>query len=263
MKALKIIIGIVVTLIIIVAIVFGVGLSQLNSIVERVIEEVGTDTLKTSVNVSAVDITLTEGKGVINGLSVNNPQGYSNNKLLSVGDVGLQIDIESLTNNVKVIKQVYVKGVKLRAEQKNLTDTNIQALIDNLKSQSSNTSGASKSKSGDDVLLMIEKLQFGESEIALETEKYGGKTIKLPGYTQTNIGSKSKGLTPDQVSQVIMKSLLDRVKKSVKNELKKIAKDEVKEKIGKEKDKLKDKLKEKVGDKISSDDVDKLKNLFK
>jgi preprotein translocase subunit SecF len=110
---------------------------------------------------------------------------------------------------------------------------------------------------------MIESLNFGESEIALETEKYGGRTIKLPGYTQSNIGDKKTGLTPDEVSQAIMQSLLSRVKSAVKSELKKVAKAEVKEKIDEEKDKLKDKLKEKVGDKVSSEDVDKLKSLFK
>ncbi len=260
MKIVKIILGLLVTLAIVVAIVVFFGLSKINGIVEKAIETVGTETLQTSVNVSSVDIKLVEGKGQINGITIANPKGYSSNNLLSVGDIGLQIDIESLPGNVKVIKEIYVDAVQLRAEQKNITDTNIQALIDNMKrsssGSSSNSDNSQSSGSGPDVRLMIEKLRFGESSLTLETEKYGGKTLKIPGYTQTNIGNKTKGLAPDEIGPIIVSSILNKAQKAVKRELREAAKDKAEEK-------LKDKLKEKLGDKISSDDVDKLKGLFK
>ncbi len=269
MKAIKIVLGLIAVLVIAVGIFLGFGLSQINTIVKEAIEIVGTDTLKTSVKVNTVDIELLEGKGSLQGFSIANPKGFSNNSIVSVGDVGLQIDIESIPNDVKVIKEVYIDAIALRAEQKNITDTNIQALINNLESSSSgsnSSSGSSSSSESPDVRLMIESFRIGDSSIALETEKFGGRTVKLPGYTQKNIGDKKNGLTPEQISQTIMDGLLARAKKAVKSELENLLKGELeakaKEKIEEAKQKAKDKLQEKLGDKVKSGDLEKLKGLF-
>jgi uncharacterized protein involved in outer membrane biogenesis len=254
MKAIKIILGLLIAIIVVVAIVFGVVLNKLDGIVKDAIETAGSSSLQTAVKVNNVSIKLTEGKGDISGLTIANPAGFSNNSLLSLGAVGLKLDLQSVTENVKVIKDVYVNGVVLNAEQKNISDTNIQVLIDNLKKQAGTTKSSESSSSEQDVRLMIESLRIGDSEINLVTEKYGSRKLSLPGYTQQNIGNRAQGLTPEQIGQTIMSTLLSRAKKSVKNELKSIAKEKVDEKLDEEKDRLKDKLKDKAGD--------KLKNLF-
>jgi len=275
MKAIKIIVGILIVLVIAVSGVLFFGLTKINEIVEEAIETVGSDTLQAAVNVDAVDIILLEGRGSVKGFSIANPTGFSNNNIISVGDVGLQIDIGSITKDVKVIKEVYIDSIVLRAEQKNITDTNIQALINNLKS-SSNTSttqatSADKKSADSDVRLMIESLRIGDSSIDLETEKFGGRTISLPGYTQNNIGDKTTGLTPEQISQAIMDSVLTRAKQSVKKELEGLLKGELaakaKEKLAAKVEEVRQeaaaKLQEKLGDKVNASDMDKLKGLFK
>ena len=275
MKAIKIIVGILIVLVIAVSGVLFFGLTKINEIVEEAIETVGSDTLQAAVNVDAVDIILLEGRGSVKGFSIANPTGFSNNNIISVGDVGLQIDIGSITKDVKVIKEVYIDSIALRAEQKNITDTNIQALINNLKS-SSNTSttqatSADKKSADSDVRLMIESLRIGDSSIDLETEKFGGRTISLPGYTQNNIGDKTTGLTPEQISQAIMDSVLTRAKQSVKKELEGLLKGELaakaKEKLAAKVEEVRQeaaaKLQEKLGDKVNASDMDKLKGLFK
>jgi hypothetical protein len=263
MRIVKIIAGILVALIIVIAAVVYFGLSNLNGFVEEIIETAGSKSLQTAVNVGGVNIDLLDGKGSINSLSIANPKGFSSNNIASVGNVSLQLDIKSLTGKVKVIKSISVDGVKLRAEQKGVTDTNLQALLDNIKSaaggsSSSPKSGSPKSDSSSqiEVRLMVESLRFGESEIALETEQYGGKTIKLPAYTQNNIGNKITGLTPDQLSEAIVSNLIIKAEKAVKRKVREAAKDKAEEK-------LKEKLKEELGHKVSEEDVNKLKSLFK
>ncbi len=275
MKAIKIIAGLLIVLVIAVSGVLFFGLSKINGIVEEVIETVGSKTLQTAVSVNAVDIVLLEGRGNVKGFTVANPKGFSNNSVISVGDVGLQIDIGSITKDVKVIKEIYIDAIALRAEQKNITDTNIQALINNLKSSaSSSTAQATTEKNesgGSNVRLMIESLRIGDSSIALETENFGGRTVSLPGYTQKNIGDKTKGLTPEQISQVIMDSVLTRAKQAVKKELEGLlksalaakAKEKLDAKVEKVKQEATTKLQEKLGDKVNVGDIDKLKGLFK
>ena len=275
MKTIKIIAGLLIVLVIAVSGVLFFGLSKINGIVEEVIETVGSKTLQTAVSVNAVDIVLLEGRGNVKGFTVANPKGFSNNSVISVGDVGLQIDIGSITKDVKVIKEIYIDAIALRAEQKNITDTNIQALINNLRSSASSSTAQAtneKNESGSsNVRLMIESLRIGDSSIALETENFGGRTVSLPGYTQKNIGDKTKGLTPEQISQVIMDSVLTRAKQAVKKELEGLLKSELaakaKEKLDAKVEEVKQeattKLQEKLGDKVNVGDIDKLKGLFK
>jgi hypothetical protein len=252
MKIVKIIVVVLVLLAAVVAGVVFYGLNNLNGFVEEIIENTGSKLTQTAVGVGSVDIKLLEGSGAIYSLSIANPKGYSANSLFSAKSVALKLDIESLTKPVKVINKVSVGEISLRAEQKNLKDTNIQTLLDNLQSASAAKPSASNGGS-QDVRIMIERLTFAETIIDLQTEKFGGKTLTLPSFSLTNIGDKKTGLTPEQAGQTIIKQLLSKVKDAVKAELTKMVKDEAKEQ-------LKEKLQETLQDQLSTD---KLKSLFK
>ncbi len=251
MKAVKIIIAIVVLIAVVVAGVVFYGLSQLNGFVEQVIETTGTELTQTNVGVGSVDIKLSEGRGAIYSLSIANPEGYSDNALFATQSIDLSLDIESLTAPVKIVKAVNIGEISLLAEQKNIKDTNIQALLDNL--QKANTSEPATSSNSPDVRLMIEKVTVAASVIDLQTEKFGGKQITLPSFTLTNIGDKKTGLTPEQAGKAITQQLFSKVKAAVKAELSQIVKDSAK-------DKLKETLETKIKENISTD---KLKSLFK
>ena len=264
MKAGRIIVSGLVAIVAIIAIAVVVVLGNLNSIVKTAIETVGTDTLKTNVSVAEVDIVLTEGKGAISGLNIANLPGFSGGNIVGIGGVGLQIDTASITSEVKVIKDVFLEGVELKVDHKGLVDTNVQALIDNLPSGSSEPAPepAAEPEPGADVLLAINSVRVGETKIALSSEKWGDRTVTLPGYTQTNIGSAEQGVTPGEVGTIVMKEMLSRAQKAVVKDLKKLAKSEVEDKL---KEKLKDELKnnEALQDLEQKIDKDKLKSLFK
>ncbi len=278
MKIVKISVSIVLVLLIVAAILFGFVFSQLNSLVETVIERAGTTITQTAVRVDAVDIALREGKGEITGLSIANPQGFSRSDLLQVGDVGLQLDVASLLTPVKVVEQVYINGVQLRAEQKKVTQTNIQALIENLSASlpatNAKSSAATAEKSEEDAIrLMIKQLAVGESRLLLETEKWGSRTLTLPAYQQADIGDPNTGLSPEQLGNVIVDTLLKRAKNALEVELRTLAKSEVDARLQEEKAKLQgkideklsteeEKLKQAVEKNLSKENAEKLKALF-
>ncbi len=255
MKAIKIIVGIIVFLAVVVGGVIFYGLSNLDAFVEEVIETTGSEITQTSVGVGSVAIksTMLEGKGAIYNLSVANPKGYSANDLFLAKSISLALDIPSLTQPVKVIDAVNVGEIALRAEQKNIKDTNIQALLDNISSTNTSSSTAKESSSGSDVRIMIKKITFAKTTIDLQTEKLGGRSITLPSFTLTNIGNKKTGVTPEEAGKQIAQQLMNKVKAAVKKELGRLLEDGAKEKL---KEKLQDKLKENIS-------TDKLKSLFK
>lgn len=231
MKLVKIVVGILLFMIVLVVIVFTVFLNNLNPLIKEAIEIVGSDTLSTSVTVGSVDIKLKEGKGVIKKIAISNPEGYSANKLAIIDDVGLQIDVESLNKDVKVIKEVYIDGIELLAEQKNIKDTNIQSLLDNMwhNKGSSTSSKVSGDASKQSIRFMIESLRIGESKIQLLSQNLGERIITIPAYSEKNLGSKTKGLSPNEMSALIVSSIMSKAKDAVSQKIKKATGEKLRE----------------------------------
>ena len=67
--------------------------ANLDSIVAGAIEDVGTRTLKTEVTVSGVSIDLKGGKARIAGMTIANPEGYSNANLLEMEGIDIDLDL--------------------------------------------------------------------------------------------------------------------------------------------------------------------------
>jgi hypothetical protein len=253
MKVVKIVVGLVVLIALVIAGGAYYALNNVNGFVEKIIEETGSDLTKTSVAVGGVDIKVLEGRGAIYNLSIANPEGYSSNSLFSAKSIALALNIESLTKPVKVIDSISVGEISLLAEQKNVKDTNVQALLDNMQSSGGAKEENTSSSSANDVRIAIKKITFAATVIDLQTEKLGGKKITLPAFSLKNIGDASTGVTPEEAGQKITQQLMAKVKAAVKTELSALLKNEVKAKA---KEKIKEKLKENLS-------TDKLKSLFK
>ena len=288
MKAIKIILAAIVAIITILIILGVVFFNQLNQIVEQIVETTGSDITQTSVEVQSVDITLKEGRGELKGLSVANPLGFSNDDLFKLGDIALQIDVKSVLDPVKVIDEISIDGVSILAEQKDLTKTNIQALIDNVNSSISSDSAQNKpandggSGEAEDIRLFIKSLNVGESEVLFKTEKWGDLKLSIPGYTQANIGNRQNGSTADEIGREILSTMLSTTKKTLEEKIKAEARAEIEKRLAEEKAKIEAKVNEKLDDekaklqsKLDSEkekleekiekeglDVDQLKSLF-
>ena len=261
MKAIRILIGLVIAAIAVIAIVVIIGLQNINGIVKAAVEKVGPQVTGTEVRLAEVDITLTEGRGTLQGLSIANPKGFSNNNVFSLGQITLQIDPVSITGDVIIIEELTISAAKVLAEQKNITDTNLQALLDNVTAGAKNGGGKSGGASGDSsspeqqIKLAVKQFSFNASELQLVTEQFGEKTLKLPTIKLNDLGSAEKGLTPQQLAHAILKPLLAQAKKAAQKELERLAKSEAE-------DKLKEKLSEELTDEQKGQ-VDQLKSLFK
>lgn len=253
MKFLKILSWLV-ALIVVLAVAAGVYLYlNLNTIVERVVESVGSDLTHTPVTLRKVDISLTEGRGELQGFSIGNPAGYSSDNIFQFEQFVVQIDPASVTKDVIVINEITVMGLSMNAEEVG-GRTNIQQLADNLGGGGASTSDTAESGEASNVRLMVEKLKFADGSIQVLSEKLGNKTVNFPSFELLNLGDKSKGLTPEELGLKVLKELSNRAKRAVEKELKQKAKDELKSKA---KEKLNEQLDEKTEKKLK-----KLKELL-
>ena len=247
----KVLIGVAVVVVLVVG-ALAYLLGSLDSIVQNIIEEVGTETTKTEVKLSGVSINLGEAKGSLSGLSIANPAGFSSNKAIAVGTIGLKLDANSLTSDTVVIKEIMIRKPTVNFEI-GKSGNNFDAINKNIAS--SGGSSSSKSSQSDGPKLIIEHLYIKEGTITASSNIPGIQplTTSLTDIHLKDIGRKSGGATAGEVARQVLSSLTKTIGTSVGkldlNQLKGLD-SIVKEKAGVSTDQLKD-----AGD--------KLKGLFK
>lgn len=246
MKAIKIIGGIVLALIAVLAIVVFIGLKNLDSLVKSAIESVGSDVVKTAVKVDRVNIELMEGRGEIEGIYIKNPAGYRIENAVSFGNITLHIDPASLTEDVIVVKQLSIDSAQLIAEHKDLLDINLQELYKNINAGSQPTKEPAPTTARPDIRFMLEKVSFTNMSLDLVSEKYGQRDFAMKDIHLTNLGNKQEGLSAEQLTNALLTPVIDAARKRATREIEDLAKE-----------KLKDSLEEKLSD----EDKEKLNSL--
>ncbi|MDK1024807.1 MAG: hypothetical protein QGD92_11315 [Gammaproteobacteria bacterium] len=250
MRAIKLVVAPVLGLVAIAFVLAYFLLSNLDDIVKRVIEDVGSQVTQTKVTLQSVHIDLKTGTGKLSGLTIANPAGYDSDYAFQLDNILVGIDLKSLSGPVIVITEVTVDGARLIAEQRG-EKTNLTELLDNIEASSKQT-GAEPAKPQEEVTpskvrLMLENFAFINTSATIITEKLGETSLQLPDVRRKNIGNKQTGLTPEQLTNELLSSVIKEVTKAAGDYLRELAQDALKEK-------LKTKLKKKM---------ESLKSLFK
>jgi len=273
MKAVKIIVGLLLAIVLAVVVVTVVLLGNINSLVKTTVEEVGSDVLGTQVTLAEVDIQLTEAKGVLRGLQIQNPQGFSDAKLLSMSEVLLDLSVQALQDQLVIVEQVRIAGAKVLAEQVGST-TNVQALLKHLEKTDSSSASSSEqgSSAADNIRIRIDRFDFEDASAKVVSDKLGETTLDMPNINLTKVGG-DKGLPPNQLADALITPIVQSLKSSMEGMLKQLAEKKVREELKKQEDKAREKLKDKEDElkaklesKLDDDEkqkLDSLKSLFK
>lgn len=244
MKAVKIILSVLVALIVVIAIVVFIGLKNLNSLVEMAIESVGPQVTKTDVQVDRVNIELTEGRGTIYGLTIANPEGFSEEHIFLMDQVSLQIQPSSLTEKVVVIREILVDGARLNGEHQGVAQINLRAMLDNINS--GDPKPPKDTTASPDVRFMVEKLSVIGATMNLSSPEFGEQQLTMKDIHLSDLGDREEGLTPAELTRAILEPILAQARARVEQEVK---------------DRAGDKLKEKLKEKLSEDDQQKVEQL--
>ncbi|MEM0954672.1 MAG: hypothetical protein AAGI24_11085 [Pseudomonadota bacterium] len=251
-KAAKIIIGLFIATIAVAALVIVLVLQNLDAIIKKVIEDVGSEVMQTTVAVSGVKFTLQDGRGEIYGLSIANPKGFSQGAAFAMEKIAVQVAPASLTGPVILIEEVTVDGAALSAEQKGLS-TNLQALLNGMKPSDAEPAPVESGEAAD-VRLALEQFAFINSSARIATEQFGDKTLNLPAIRLANIGDKNSGLPPEALANAMLREVIRQTQAAVKKYLEDLVKDEAKEAAEKE-------LNKHLDNKIGAENRKKLEGL--
>lgn len=263
----KIILGLIVVVILAVGGVIYYAVSNLDALVKAAIEKYGSQTTQTAVRVNKVHIKLADGDGAIYGLTVANPAGFSQKQAVSLGEIGLGIDLQSLKQQPYVINHITVRAPQVFVEINKDNKANLNELKKNLPTGKTSKQGTEQpTAAGKEPRLIIKRLIFEQGQIAAKViplkKDYD---LKLPSIIMTNLGG-SQGATPSALSKEVLKRLTDAAMAEIKKKGIDVEVDKLKARAQEKVDNEKAKLKEKADSKIEAEKQkaeEKLKGLLK
>jgi hypothetical protein len=213
----KIILGIALLLFIAIGGAIYYVFSNLDAIVKLAIEKYGSEAIKTAVRVDKVRINLQEGSASISGLTIANPPGFAAPYAFSLGDISVGIDINSLTGDVIVIREIGIAAPQIFFEINADKKANLDVLSNNLPA-STEPAPESEEKSGAEPKLIIRKASLNGAELQANVVPLNKEyQLKLPTITMNNLGGK-KGAPPAKIAQQMLDQLLDQVKAEIKKQ---------------------------------------------
>ncbi len=219
MRALKIILIILLVLVLLFGGCVYLVYKNLDTIFIGALEAVASDAMKTEVTVEDVNFDLANGRGEIIGINIANLGGYQEPRLFSLRKAALQVDASTLEGPVVVIEEILVDGARLTVEHKNVTETNLQQLLENLKRNIEMQK--QQQGSGQEVNFMIEKLTFSDITMDVVSPEFENTTVTLPDIRRENLGDRQTGLTGAELAEAVMQPLIDSARQSLEGRLEK------------------------------------------
>lgn len=133
LKKIILLLVVILVLALVVIAVFGGG--WLNAAVKRAVETIGPEVTGTTVELDTVGLSVFAGSGAINGLRVGNPEGFSDDYIISVDSIDMRLSPRSLLTDTVVIERLYIDAPNILVEQTR-AGNNLRRLMANIEEYS-------------------------------------------------------------------------------------------------------------------------------
>ena len=207
--------------------------NSLDSIVKNAIEHSGTQITGTKVSVGSVDISLRSGRGTIRGVRVGNPDGFSNENAVELGEITLDLDVASLNRDPIVIEKIHVGAPVVNAEVDEKLATNVGVIRNHVQQYRASAArpASGKQDAGFEKHFVIRSFVVEEGVVSGDATRIGSekREYALPPIELSNVGGE-RGSRPEALGKEISAALFARVTQVVGNELKASAADKLKNK---------------------------------
>ncbi len=204
------IIGGIVLLILIVAVILL--LANLGSVIKTIVEKVGSEAMRAKVTLQEVDVSLTSGKGALRGLTVGNPAGFKTDSAIKLSEIGVDLDVGTVKNDVVLIREIVIKAPRVTYEFAS-GGSNIETLQRNVEAYAGGEKGRSAAqdeKKGRK--LVIENLYIRDGRLDVSADFLKGEKVgvALPTIHLKDIGKKdgkSEGASAAEVAERVIASI--------------------------------------------------------
>jgi hypothetical protein len=215
---------------------------NLDDFIKSYMVEYGSEMTKTDVEVDSVQTDISKGEILINRIGIENPKGFSNNEAFEVKKVKIQVNKDSLNQDVIEIPLVLINNPEIIYEY-NGKKTNFNVLKDNIQNYQKNVNNSSNEKKIGKVTenkqtkenrdkkssktFFIKELKIVDLEVKarVSSVKKDFLNKKIPLIIIKNIGSETKGASPEFILERVILKIDDNLEtvfdfKSLKTDIK-------------------------------------------
>ena len=198
-----------------------VGLS-LNALVKSGIETMAPQILGVPVTLEDVDIALLSGKNMRAGLTqlvINNPEGYETASAVSLPDIRVHVDRNSLLTETVIVEEMLIVAPAITFEW-SLRGSNLSTIQENVKRNiRSGGNGREKGEKHEEPEKTIHIKKVVVKDAIINVSFIGGQSevtqLPLPDLELRDIGNPSGGTTFSQASAVIFDEIYGAIIKAV------------------------------------------------
>lgn len=195
---------IVISLVVVIVVVIGAAFFYIDSIVKNGIEVVGSDVLGTEVTVSSVAISPLSGSGVISGLVIKNPEGFTADNIIQISQMSVSLNISSLTSDVVEVFEISIDEPQITYETKITTD-NMRALLANLPStEASGANEETPAEAGKGLIIREFNLNGAQATVVASIIE---QSVTLGDIQLTDIGTENQAATVSQALERVLGAL--------------------------------------------------------
>ena len=220
---------IVLVFIFLVAVLWGLTywfFENLDDFIKSYMVDYGSKMTKTDVEVESVKTDILKGEILINRVGIENPKGFSNNEAFEVKKVKININKETLNQDVIEIPLVLINNPEIIYEY-NGKKTNFNVLKDNIQNYQKNVNNSSSGKKISQVTenkktkenndkkssktFFIKELKIVDLEIKARVSSIKKDFLnkKIPLIVIKNIGSETKGASPEFILESVILKIDD------------------------------------------------------
>jgi len=184
-----------------------VGLSFfLGSIVTAGVNTFGPKLTQTKVELAGAHISPFTGSGTLSGLTVGNPEGWSDGNAFTLGKIHLSMQPFSILGDHIVINEIRIDEPVFRYETK-IISSNIKDLLNNIEAITGAGDQKPKDKSGRPIKFVVKKFRMTNGTAQLGVGP-AAIPLPMPPIAIDDLGVKEGGITPDQFVGAVMQNVL-------------------------------------------------------
>ncbi|MFO0827601.1 MAG: hypothetical protein U0572_05565 [Phycisphaerales bacterium] len=209
--------GVVALVVVLIVVVVGglvAALFYIDQLAKGAIEVAGTRVLGVQTTVDSVSIGLMSGTADLKQLNVANPSGFQAKEFMQLGSGGIAVTPASVMSDVVRIPKVELSNLSLQFEEKAGGESNVAAILANVKKFSSSSPEAKSDEGGKKFVID----EFTLTNITVTARPAGiplagqGITIKVPKVQLKDIGSGGKDpVGMNQLSGLIITTVMQAV----------------------------------------------------
>lgn len=183
---------------------------SLDRLVASAIRTYGPQITGVSIDLDRVKIDAMDGRAELHGLVVGNPKGFTSDHSLSLGEISMTLDLESLAKDVIVIKRISIVKpdltYELGAEGSNLSA--IQRNVDRYVGEHP-AKKAPRTDHEPGKKLVIETLTIKSATARVTASSLKGQpaSVALPDLQLRDIGKRSGGATAGEAVKQVLAAL--------------------------------------------------------